>query len=200
MKNQNLFFEKSGIERLIEIHSKNDTYRKDELVVALMLTAMCEKMWQQEVLIGMPLKESQVNTVNERGTSDDIELKKLLEKVEQSSDVDIIIVKKSGDLKNLAGQTFQIKNFDTHQKDTSTASLVSFIKKLNYQKTETALVILIQTGESTKFREIRDSLDFSKFPFSALYTIGVYGNIMRLVEIWPNSIKKEEVKINWYAE
>jgi len=70
-------------------------------------------------------------------------------------------------------------------------SLIQYIQGLSYAKTDTALVILLETGEPTKFTQIRSTLDFEKFPFSALYLVGLYGETLKFIEVWPNLGKEE---------
>jgi len=110
--------------------------------------------------------------------------------------VDVLIVKHTPENPKRTGQGFQIKRFNTYQADLTTDELIKFIQDLKYSKTETALVVLLETGEPTKFTQIRSVLDFEKFPFSALYFVGVYGDILKFIEVWPNLGKEE---LDWLS-
>lgn len=124
--------------------------------------------------------------------SDVLGLKQILNsKTEQDHDIDALIVKNTPDNSKRVGQGFQIKRFNTFQPDLTTDGIVRFIQELRYAKTETALVILLETGEPTAFTRVRNALDFSKFPFSALYFVSVHGDTLKLIEVWPNLGKEE---------
>lgn len=192
-----IFIDTPTVRRLIAEKQKQDSYRVDELVVAIFLCKFCEKIWKTACVIGFPLKDSQSISIPLVGISNLEELKHILNaKTEQDYDVDVLIVKHTPKNFKRIGQGFQIKCFNTYQADLTTDGIIKFIQGLKYTKTETALVILLETGELTKFTQIRSSLDFKKFPFSSLYFIGVYGEILKFIEVWPNLGKEE---LDWFS-
>jgi hypothetical protein len=159
-----------------------------------MLCRFCEKVWKDECIIGFPIKDSSASSIPLVGSSDITELKQILNlKTEQVHDVDALVVRHTPNTSKRVGQGFQIKHFNTYQADVTTDGLIKFIQGLAYAKTETALVILLETGEPTEFTRVRSSIDFKMFPFSALYFVGVYGDTLKFVEVWPN-LGKEEIK------
>lgn len=194
---QYIFLGTSIVQRLITEKQKHDSYRIDELVVAIFLCKFCEKIWKTTCTIGFPLKVSQADSIPLVGSSNLEELKHILNtKIEQAHDVDVLIVKHTPENPKRTGQGFQIKRFNTYQANLTTEGLIKFIQDLNYMKTETALVVLLETGEPTKFTQVRNSLDSERFPFSALYFVGVYGNILKFIEVWPNLGKEE---LDWFS-
>lgn len=194
---QYLFLDISAIQQLIANKQKRDKYRIDELTVAILLCRFCERVWKTTCVIGFPLKNSQAYSIPSTGSSNLEELKEILNtKSEQSHDVDILIVKHTPENPKRIGQGFQIKRFNTYQTNLTTEGLIKFIQDLNYSKTETALVILLETGEPTKFTQVHNSIDFNKFPFSALYFVGVYGDILKFIEVWPKLGKEE---LDWLS-
>jgi hypothetical protein len=120
------------------------------------------------------------------------------ETIKQDHDIDVVIARHTPNSSERDGVGFQIKRFNTYQTDTTTDGLIKFIKgqELKYIKTDTALVILLETGGTTKFTQVRDSIDPKHFPFSKLYFVGLYGDKLRFVEVWPD-LGKEEV--GWSA-
>jgi hypothetical protein len=189
---QYIFLDISTVRRLVAEKKKQDSYRTEELIVAIFLCKFCEKFWKAECAIGFPLKNSQASSIPMVGSSNFKELKDILDaKTEQAHDIDVLIVKNTPENSKRTGQGFQIKRFNTYQKDLTTEGLIKFIKNLRYAKTETALVILLEIGEATKFTKIRDSIDFMKFPFSALYFVTLHDNILKFIEVWPNLGKEE---------
>jgi hypothetical protein len=198
MKPQFIFLDKETIKKLITEKEKKDRYRIDEFVISIMLCNFCEKSWKTECAIGFPLKESEAYSVPLVGSGNIKELKEIINKTESDNDIDVLITKHEPNNPNRTGQAFQIKNFDYHQPVKTTEGLIDFIKNLKYSKTETALVVHIATGEPTGFTKIKEAINFEYFPFSALYCVGVYGNILRLFEIWPRpNIGKEE--LDWLS-
>ncbi len=192
---QYIFLDTQTIQHLITEKQKQDSYRIDELIVAIFLCKFCEKIWKTTCAIGFPLEVSEADSISLVGSSNLEELKHILNtKTEQAHDTDVLIVKHAPENSKRAGQGFQIKRFNTYQTDLTTEGLIEFIKNLNYSKTETALVVLLETGEPTKFTQVRNSIDFKKFPFSALYFVGVYGNTLKFIEVFPNLGKEE---LNW---
>lgn len=183
-------------QNLISEKQKADSYRTDELIIAIFLCKFCEKIWKIPCAIGLPLKHSEAKSVPMVGSSDLAELKDILnKKTEQAHDVDALIVKHTPDNPSRSGQGFQIKRFNTYQKDLTTEGLVKYIESLRYAKTDTALVMLLETGEPTKFTQIRNSINFSKFPFSELYFLTLHGDTLKFIEVWP-SLGKEELDWN----
>lgn len=193
---QFIFLDISSVKRLIVEKKKTDKYRIDELIVAIFLVNFCGKLWKAKCDIGFPLKNSHADSIPPISTSALEEVKEILNaKTEQDHDVDVVIVHHTPDNSERAGQGFQIKRFNTYQPDLTTEGLIEFIKRLAYAKTDTALVILLETGKHTKFTQIRESLDFKKFPFSALYFVGRYGEKLKFIEVWPNLGKEE---LEWF--
>ena len=191
---QYIFLDVKTVQRLIAEKEKHDKYRTDELSVAIFLLKFCEKIWKVECALGFPLKNSQAASIPLTSSSDLKEIKDILSaKIEEAHDVDVLVVKHTPANSKRTGQAFQIKRFGTHRKDLTTDALIQYIQGLSYAKTDTALVILLETGEPTKFTQIRDALDFEKFPFSALYLVGLYGETLKFIEVWPN-LGKEELK------
>ncbi len=191
---QYIFLDIQVVQRVILEKDKQDSYRIDELSVAVFLCRFCEKIWKTECAIGFPLKNSHADSVPFVGSSNLKELKDILNaKTEQDHDVDVVIVEHTSKNPKRAGQGFQIKRFGINQGDLTTSGLLRFIQNLNlkYAKTETALVILLETGGPIKFTEIRNLLDFNIFPFSSLFFVGLYGDTLKLVEVWPNLGKEE---------
>lgn len=189
---QYLFLDISAVQQLIANKQRRDNYRTDELTVAIFLCKFCERFWKTTCAIGFPLKNSQTDSILSIGSSNLFELKHILNtKTEQAHDVDTLIVKHTPENSGREGQGFQIKRFNTYQVDLTTGGLTKFIQNLNYTKTETALVVLLETGEPTKFTQVRNSIDFERFPFSALYFVGVYGDILKFIGVWPNLGKEE---------
>jgi len=194
---QYVFIDVPTVQRLIVEKQKQDSYRIDELTAAIFLCKFCKKNWKTGCTIGFPLKDSQSASIPLIGNSNLEGLKYILNtKTEQYHDVDVLIVKHTPENPKRTGQGFQIKRFNTYQADLTTDELIKFIQDLKYSKTETALVVLLETGEPTKFTQIRSVLDFEKFPFSALYFVGVYGDILKFIEVWPNLGKEE---LDWLS-
>ncbi len=194
-QSQYIFIDTSAVQYLITERQKGDSYRIDELIIAVFLCKFCERIWKTSCAIGFPLKHSEVKSVPTAGSSGLVELKDILnKKTEQMHDVDVLIVKHTPNNPKRSGQGFQIKRFNTYQKDLTTEGVIGYIKSLKYAKTDTALVILLETGESTKFTQIRDSINFIDFPFSGLYLIALHGDTLKLIEVWPSLGKKE---LNW---
>lgn len=193
---QYIFLDTQIVQRLVTEKQKQDSYRIDELIVAIFLCKFCEKIWKTACAIGFPLKISQADSIPLVGSSNLEKLKHILNtKTEQANDVDVLVVEHKPENPKRDGQGFQIKRFNTYQADLTTGGLIKFIQGLNYSKTETALVILLETGEPTRFTQVRNSVDFKRFPFSALYFLGVYGNTLKFIEVWPN-LGKEELDWN----
>lgn len=191
-KTQYIFIDIPTVQRLISENKKGDNYRTDELIIAIFLCKFCEKIWKTPCAIGIPLKDSEAKSVPMVGSSDLVELKGILNnKTEQAHDVDALIVKHTPDNSSRSGQGFQIKRFNTYQKDLTTEGLIKYIESLRYAKTDTILIILLETGEPTKFTQVRNSIDFSKFPFSALYFVTLHGDTLKFIEVWPNLGKEE---------
>lgn len=195
-KTQYIFINIPTVQSLISEKQKRDSYRIDELTVAIFLYKFCKKVWKTPCAIGFPLKHSEAKSVPMVGSSNLAELKSILnKKTEQMHDVDALIVKHTPDNPSRSGQGFQIKRFNTYQKNLTTEGLIKYIESLRYTKTDTALVILLETGEPTKFTQIRNSIDFSKFPFAALYFVALHGDTLKFIEVWPN-LGKEELDWN----
>lgn len=195
-KTQYIFIDIPTTQGLISEKQKGDNYRTDELIIAIFLCKFCEKIWKTPCAIGVPLKDSEAKSVPVVGSSDLAELKGILnKKTEQEHDVDALIVKHTPENPNRSGQCFQIKRFNTYQKDLTTEGLIKYIESLRYAKTDTALIILLETGEPTKFTQVRNSIDFSKFPFSALYFVTLHADTLKFIEVWPN-LGKEELDWN----
>lgn len=195
-KTQYIFIDVPIVQRLISEKQKIDKYRIDELIIAIFLCKFCEKIWKTPCAIGLPLKHSEAKSVPLVGNSDLVELKDILNnKTEQVHDVDALIVKHTPENSNRSGQGFQIKRFNTYQKDLTTEGLIKYIESLRYAKTDTALIILLETGEPTKFTQVRNSIDFTNFPFSALYFVTLHGDTLKFIEVWPN-LGKEELDWN----
>jgi hypothetical protein len=193
---QYIFLDIPTVQHLIAEKEKSDKYRNDELIVAIFLSKFCEKIWKTTCAIGFPIMNSETDSVPVVGNSDLQGLKNILNtKTEQNHDVDALIVKHTPENSNRTGQGFQIKRFHTRQPDLTTEGLTKFIQGLNYSKTDTALVILLETGDATKFTQVRSSIDFGKFPFSALYFITLHGYTLKFIEVWPN-LGKEELDWN----
>ncbi len=191
-KTQYIIIDIPTTQRLISEKQKGDNYRTDELIIAIFLCKFCEKIWEAPCAIGIPLKDSEVKSIPMVGSSDLAELKDILnKKTEQAHDVDALIVKHTPENPNRSGQGFQIKRFNTYQKDLTTEGLIKYIETLRYAKTDTALIILLETGAPTKFTQIRNLIDFSKFPFWALYFVALHGNTLKFIEVWPNLGKEE---------
>jgi len=194
---QYIFLDTLTIQRLVAEKGKRDSYRTDELIIAIFLCKFCEKIWETGCVIGFPLKHVDAPSIPMVGSSDLTELKYILnKKTEQAHDVDALIVKHTPDNPKRTGQAFQIKRFNSYQKDLTTEGLINFVENLRYAKTDTALVILLETGGATKFKKIRGSLDFNKFPFSALYFVTLHGDTLKFIEVWPN-LGKEELDWNF---
>lgn len=194
---QYIFLDIPAVQQLVTERQKQDSYRPDELIVSIFLCKFCEKIWNAACAIGFPLKVSEADSIPAIGTSNLDELKHILNvKTEQAHDVDILIVKHTPENPKRIGQGFQIKRFNTYQTNLTTEGLIKFIQDLNYSKTETALVILLETGEPTKFTQVHNSIDFNRFPFSALYFVGVYGDILKFIEVWPKLGKEE---LSWLS-
>jgi hypothetical protein len=195
-KTQYIFIDIPTAQTLISEKKNGDGYRTDELITAIFLCKFCEKIWKTPCAIGIPLKHSEAKSIPLVGSSDLAKLKDILyKKTEQVHDVDALIVKRTPDNPNRSGQGFQIKRFNTYQKDLTTEGLIKYIESLRYAKTDTALVVLLETDESTKFTQIRNSINFSKFPFSALYFVTLHRDTLKFIEVWPN-LGKEELDWN----
>ena len=194
---QYIFLEIATVQGLILEKKKNDKYREDELIISIFLCRFCEKIWRIQCAIGFPLKNSESKIIPMVGKANLEGLKSILnKKIEQDCDVDVLIVKHTPNNSKRAGQGFQIKRFNTHQKDLSTEGLIKYVESLvGRAKTDTALVIMLETGESTKFQQIRNLINFAKFPFSALYFLTVHDDIMKFIEVWPN-LGKETLSYN----
>ena len=191
-----LFLEVSSVKRLIREKEDIDKYRIDELVVSIFLAAFCGRIWKTECMIGFPLKISEADSIPSVNRSNLKDVKNILNvKSEQDYDVALVIVNHTPDSSERTGQGLQIKQFNTYQSDITTSGLIKYIQKqeIRYVKTDTALVILLETGELTKFTQIHDSINPKKFPFSRLYFVGLYGNKLRFIEVWPN-LGKEEIE------
>lgn len=189
---QYIFLDAPTVQRLIVERTGQDSYRNDELVTATLLSKFCEKMWATKCAIGFPIKDSETSSIPRVGTSDIASIKEILNrKMKQSHDVDAVVVEHTPDNPRRMGRAFQIKYFNNKQPDMSTDGLIKFIQGLLYAKTDTALVVLLATGGPVQFSRIRASIDFKKFSFSALYFVGLYGNILKLIEVWPGMGKDE---------
>ncbi|MDR3582360.1 MAG: hypothetical protein P4L67_03755 [Candidatus Pacebacteria bacterium] len=194
---QCIFLDVTTVKRLITEKDKKDRYKVDELIVAIFLANFCEKLWKAKCSIGFPLKNSQADFISPINNFNFKEIRDLLNtKIEQDHDVDVVIVYNVADNSKRAGQSFQIKRFNTYQPDLTTNGLIKFIQELKYEKTDTALIILLETGRSIKFTQIRNAIDFEHFPFSALCFVGLYGNILKFVEVWPDLGKEE---LSWLS-
>jgi hypothetical protein len=194
---QYLFLDIPTVQRLIAEKDAADKYRNDELTVAIFLSKFCEKIWNTTCAIGFPIRNSETSSIPLVGNSSLQELKNILNtKTEQAHDVDALIVKHTPENSKRTGQGFQIKRFHTRQADLTTEGIIKFIQGLNYSKTDTALVVLLETGEATKFTQVRSSIDFKKFPFSALYFVTLHGDVLKFIEVWPNLGKEE---LDWLS-
>lgn len=197
IETQYLFLDVPTMRRLIVEREKTDRYRTDEMLVAIALCKFGEQSWGQECAAGFPLKDKEVASVPMVGSSDMDDLKREMNtKLEQAHDVDALIVKHTPENSKRSGQAFQIKYFNTYQPDLTTEGLIAYLKSLKYPKTDTALVVLLATGEPTVFTKVRDSIDFEKFPFSSLFFVGLYGQTVRLVQVWPQLGKSE---VEWQS-
>lgn len=194
---QYIFLDIPTVQRLVAERDRSDKYRNDELTVAIFLSKFCEKIWKTTCAIGLPIMNSETKSIPLVGSSNFQELKDIVNtKTEQDHDVDALIVKHTPENSKRTGQAFQIKRFHTRQPDLTTEGLIKFIQDLNYSKTDTALVVLLATGEPTKFTQIRNSIDFEKFPFSALYFVALHGDTLKFIEVWPNLGKEE---LDWFS-
>lgn len=194
-KTNYIFLDIPTVQQLVTSRCKKDKYRNDELIVSVFLCKFCQKIWKMECVIGFPLKNTEASSIPLVGSLDFKGLREILnKKTEQDHDVDALIVKHTPKNPNRTGQGFQIKRFNTYQPNLTTDGLIKFIQNLNYSKTDTALVVLLETGEPTKSTQVHNSVNPDKFPFSALYFVGVYKNILKFIEVWPNLGKEE---LNW---
>lgn len=194
---QYVFLDIPTLQQLIAGQEKSDKYRVDELFVAIALCRFGEKSWGKECVAGFPLKGREAQSIPTVGSSDIAGIKHILNvQQEEAHDVDVVVVEHTPENSQRTGQSFQIKYFNKYQADLTTEGLVQYIQSLTYAKTETALVILLATGEPTTFTQMHESIDFEKFPFSALYFVGLYGDTMRLIQVWPNLGKNE---LEWSA-
>jgi len=187
-----IFLDIPTVQCLIAEKDTADKYKNDELTVAIFLSKFCEKIWNTTCAIGFPIRNSKVSSIPLIGSSNLEELKNILNtKTEQDHDVDALIVKHTPENSRRTGQGFQIKRFHIRQPDLTTEGIIKFIKDLNYSKTDTALVVMLETGEATKFTQVRNSIDFEKFPFSALYFVTLHGSVLKFIEVLPNLGKEE---------
>ncbi|MDD2625775.1 MAG: hypothetical protein PHR55_03355 [Bacilli bacterium] len=182
-----VLFDEKGIRSFIKEYGKGPNSKDYELVVAVVLKRFCELQFGEEHCIAFKIKDKYVD--RRKGDLAIEELFTILRKqIDEDDPMDVGIVR--GNVKNAEkkGMSFQLKRFGKDPKKDDTEALSNFINveiPRKYQKTETSLLIILETKKQLDFDFIKKSLIVKNYPFNKIMFIWMSSEKVYIGEIWP---------------
>jgi len=188
-----LFFEEWVI---IDFLSKIKNYSANskyiELLISLSLIKFCERQWDAKCWVGIELKNKYKKKNSQKQHATYNELNEIMTKqANEDTPVDVTIAKipeRQGH--SSYGMHFQIKRFGVSKDKQDTQSLINFLNNdcAQYGKSQTNLIILIESPEEIDLQLLKQSIKTDSYPFEKIILTGLSeSKYINYYGIWPES-------------
>lgn len=180
MKHPYLYFEAKLIKEYMKEKGGFLPRNNYELLTAIILRAFFKSINDIDYKIGFSLKDKYVSFYEKNQDLVNFDsFKNFFEKHKNEDlDSDFLLIPRNPDEKKFQPIVLQAKRFGHFQKDKSTESLITFLKKITkkYSKTETILVLFFDGHKGLDIQNIHNYLKSIDFPFSRLMFIQINKN------------------------
>ena len=196
IENHILYFSSSAVVAFLRSYNTDYKTKDYEFFSSLLINRFCEKQWEKDCMIGFPIKLDFVRAFYTKKSASLEQINMIFRKgINQDSLIDFIIQPTSGQ-----EVSFQIKRFGIGKTKKDTQELIDFLnsdKITRLQKQESiCLIVALDPGVSLNGKELKEKMNFEKFPFAGLILFGSRKIDQKVfyLQLFPNS--KEGIAIN----
>jgi hypothetical protein len=200
MKTNGVIISIEDLELFLRKTFKGFNTKDYEMIVAIILARLHTKMEGQIFDIGFPVDSGKIKKI---GFSNSIKhmSENMRAYIDENTPVDTVIVSRDqGDKRIKKGYPYQIKRFICDKNDITEDVIDYLINKIpkDYTKTQTGLVLIIESTGLIDLSKIKNACDFVDYPFEVIRFMLMPSNDKLVFgEIWPGSGKNEYSLKDW---